>query len=235
MDGVIDLWPGIIKASPKGSGGYLVTLIGNTHDVFISLYAMVPYQAFRADEAMLRKLQPPRRKCVHTTLLNLEEYAEVEMDDDRFSTVSLAFSFAIAFSAHLATAWSWSANPDAAGSRPVKYALRSQTHKEKRYDVLWWGPECIEERQLVRLKMTSGAIFTDPNSPTVPALANYPVGPDQPLFLQVHSIFYHQKRGQGRERLGPVVAGSMFDLVDENQYGARLLLFTRDLFVSHRI
>ena len=236
-DVVIDLWPGIIKTIPDDSGDYTVTLLGNTQDSFVPLHAMVPYQTFRMDNAVISKLQLTRRK--RTTLLNLEEYEGVEMDDDRFSTVSSAFSFAITFSTCLATVWSLATNKGVegsgstnSGSRPVRYALRSREHKEERFDVLWWGPERIGERQFVQLKMTSSAIFPGPSPPTVPALVEYPIGSGGPAFLKIHSIFHHRKSWQGRERFtGPAVAGAIFDLVDETQYGARLL--SRARYITH--
>jgi hypothetical protein len=227
VDLVIDFWPGIIKAAPKGPDGYLVTLLGNTRDVDISLHAILPYQAYRVEEDILCKLQSTRRKQLRTVPLDLEEYGGVEMDVSRFSIISSAFLFALSFSVHLATAWSWSANSETPGSvststrsQPMRYTLRSQKHREERYGVLWWGPERIEERQLVQLKLSPDAIFTDPNVPVAPALATYPTGLDRPIFLQIHSIFYRQNsQKRGDCLIGPVVAGAIFDLVDEDQYG----------------
>lgn len=229
VDVVIDFWPGIIKAAPLGQDECLVTLLGNIRDVRVSLQAMVPYQAHRVEEATIRKLQPTRRKRIRAALLDLEEYGGTVMDDSRFSTISSAFLFAISFSVHLATMWSWTANSEITGpvsastrSLPRRYALRSQKHKEERYGVLWWGPERIEERQLVQLKMSPSAIFTNPDTPTASVFTAYPTGLDQPIFLQIHSMFYRQKpQKKGDHLVGPVVAGMIFDLVDESQYGTR--------------
>lgn len=229
IDAIIEFWPGIIKESPKGPEGYLVTLLGNTRDIHVSLHAMLPYQSYQVEEAMLHKLQSAGRRRARTTLLDLEEYSRVEMDDSRFSSISSAFSFAISFSVHLATVWSWAVNPETGSSvppssisRPVAYHLRSQKHTEKQYSILWWGPERIEIQQMVRLKMSTSAISIDPDVLTTPVLASYPTELDEPTFLQIHSISYRQKSQKTGDRLtGPVVAGAIFDLVDENPSGTR--------------
>ena len=229
IDGVIDFWPGIIKAGPKGLDGYLVTLLGNARDVHVSLHAMLPYPSYQVKEAILHELQPMGRKRARIALLDLEEYAGVDMDDSSFSVISSALSFAVSFSVHLATAWSWTANQETGGSvstssrsQSTKYRLRSQKHTEEGYNVLWWGPERIEVRQLVQLKMSTSAISIDPNTLATPVSATFPTEPDKPVFLQIHSMSYRRKSQKGADHLtGPVVAGAIFDLMDESQYGMR--------------
>ena len=231
-DVTIDFWPGVIKAGPEELDRYLVTLLGSTHDLRFPLHALMPYRLYRVEETVLQKLQSAHKKRARPTLLNLEEYMRVDMDEHRFSTISSAFLFAISFSDHLATAWSWTANQTASSassasststSRPTRYCLRSQKRGEERFSVLWWGPERIEVRQLVQLKVSTAAIFIDPDILSAPTLATHPTEPDQPVFLQIHSMSYRRKSEKKGDHLtGPVVAGAIFDLVDESQYGTGL-------------
>lgn len=219
---LIDFWPGIIKEDIDGSNEYVMTLIGVTHNVSISLDDMVPYRAYRIEETLVHGVQRCCRRETRVRLLNLDRYLRAELDDNRFAAVSSAFLFAIAFSEHLATVWSWTSKSNIADSGSVvaapsksRYALRSQRSKEQ-YNVLWWGPECVESRQLVRLKMSHDALSI--NEDVWAAASSSSVGSERPIFLQVHSISHWLKsQRMGRSLAGPVVAGMIFELVDENQ------------------
>ena len=224
---LIDFWPGIIKEDVDGSNEYQVTLIGITHDVSISLDAMVPYQTYRTEEALVCRIQRCCRGKTRIKLLDLDRYLGIKMDDSRFAAVSSAFLFAIKFSEHLATVWSWTSKlnvtdhePAVAAPTPSRYALRSRRSKEEGYGALWWGPECIKKWQLVRLKMSQDAISFGEDVSAAPPLTDSPVGSGSPIFLQIHSISYWPRsRRTGSSLAGPVVAGMIYELVDERQCG----------------
>ncbi|KAF9644160.1 hypothetical protein BDM02DRAFT_3131943 [Thelephora ganbajun] len=210
---LVDFWPGLIKEGTNGSNEYLVTLIGITHNVSISLDVMVPYRAYQMGENLIRGIQRCCRGETRIRLFNLDRYLRTEMDDNRFAVVSAAFLFAIAFSEHLATVWSWTSKSNIDDPR-------SRRSKEEKYDVLWWGPECIERRQLVQLKMPRDAISIGEDASAAPPLTgNCPAGLERPAFLQIHSISYWPKSQRtGGSVTGPVVVGMVFELADEHQY-----------------
>ena len=221
----IDFWPGIIKEDIDGSNEYVLTLIGVIQNIPVSLDATVPYRAYRTEETLIRGIQRCCRGETRPRFLNLDRYLRTEMDGSRFAAVSSAFIFAVTFSEHLATVWSWSSKPNISGRGSVvaapsqsRYALRSQRSKAKQYDVLWWGPECIKSRQLVQLKMSQDVIFMNEDVSAAPT--NRSAGSEGPVFLQIHSISYWPKPQRMRRSLaGPVVAGMIFELTDEHQHG----------------
>ena len=228
-DVLIDFWPGIIKGGVGGSSQYLVTLIGIAgEDVPISFDDMVPYQAYRVEEAMSSAIQRCCRGKTRIKLLNLVRDLPTEIDDSQYATISSAFLFAITFSKHLSTVWSWVPNSNVAdrGSAATvpslsRYALRSRRSKEGQYAVLWWGPERIERRQLVRLKMSRNVIEIGEGVSAVPPSAvDGSVGSEGPAFLQIHSISYWRKSLRpGGSLAGPVVAGTIFELIDKDECG----------------
>ena len=219
---LIDFWPGIIKEDINGSDEYVVTLIGISHDMSISLNAMVPYRAYRIEETLIRGIKRCCRGGTRVRLLNLNRHLGTELDDNRFAAVSSVFLFAVTFSEHLATVWSWSSKLDnadcgsvAAAPSQSRYALRSQKSKEEQHNTLWWGPECIKIRQLVQLKISRDVISMGED-----VSAPGSVGSKGPVFLQIHTMSYLPKSQRTRRSLaGPVVAGMVFELTDEHQYG----------------
>ena len=229
---LIDFWPGIIKGDIGGSNKYLATLIGVTDDVSVSLDDMVPYQAYWVEKALFSAIQMRCRGRTRVRLLDLDRDLRAEMNDSQYAAVSSAFLFAITFSKHLATVWSWASKtntPDcgSATSSPSfsRYALRPRRSKEGQYTMLWWGPERIERRQLVRLKMSRNVIDIDDGVSAVPpSTVDRSIGSESPAFLQIHSISHWRKSLRpGGSLAGPVVAGTIFELVDKkDECGERL-------------
>ena len=217
---VIDMWPGIIKEDNDGSDQYLVTLIGVTNNELVSMDAMVPYRAHRTAETLISGIRQLCRGQTRIKFLNLDRYLGRELDKNRSTVVSSAFLFATAFSEHLATVWSWKLKSnvvDPSSVRPApsrsRYPLRLRKTTTE-YDALWWGPECIEKRQLVQLKM-SRDVISDP-SPTT----DHSAGLEESVFLQIHSISCLPKsRRAGESIAGPVIAGMVFELTDGHQCG----------------
>ena len=89
---VIDLWPRIVKEGIDESSKYMVTLIGITHNVLISLDGMMPYQVYQMEAALIRGIQQCCWEETRVRHLNLDWYLRTKLDDNRFAVASSAFT-----------------------------------------------------------------------------------------------------------------------------------------------
>lgn len=202
-----------------------ISLLGNKYDIPFTVNSLLPYQAHRMDGTLVQELRRRATGCRRIALVNLEKAIRTKLDDAKFSTISSTFVFALEFCQQLSTFWSCTPQPH----RREVSGLQTPRNSKKEYKNLWWGPECIQAQQVVRLKVSLSSIHLDRKVLNDKPPQAEGSGRQTLVFMKVHSIFSESSQVRNNApTAAPFVSGVLFGLVpvsDEEGTNRSLSIF----------
>lgn len=205
-----------------------ISLLGNKYDIPFTVNSLLPYQAHGMDGTLVQELRRRATGCRRIALVNLEKAIRTKLDDAKFSTVSSTFVFALEFCQQLSTFWSCTPQPH----RREVSGLQTPRNSKKEYKNLWWGPECIQAQQVVRLKVSLSSIHLDRKVLNDKPPQAEGSGRQTLVFMKVHSIFSESSQVRNNApTAAPFVSGVLFGLVpvsDEEGTNRSLSIFLTD-------